>query len=469
MLRKRFILETFLQETSGGVCMILDKVKTHFLQFDEEKPINEMYCILVLLLPTIVLIYFQNIYISILYSLLLVALFKYFPMISAIVWLALLPFELLFRNSGILSPYLTLLFLAFYYLAQLFYRRGIRVSPRFLGWFVMIGFLSLFSALANPPLLLGIRNVISLGTVLFMITFIYILWQNDKRVEKSIINTIFITTLIASVFAVFLKTGVRVGLGDNIRSFSNILGLSSMLLFNNLINMFKNKPFSTDYFRKMDFNSNINIFMFIYCLVFLLLTVSRGVILAVAIGIIVYFMTHLLMNFSKKVLKQMIVGFSSLIVGVLILSQTYLFDLIGGDILVKRFTQGIVDNVRFEFWSYALSKLEGIQFFFGYGLNSFRSIVKAGGYEYYAHSIFIDVLISIGFIGFLFFVSFILHIIYKAFINRNIFLVSFSAYTFFSFFTHGNLFSKYFWLHLLFIVLFSQVLPTKLLTKGGVK
>ena len=62
-------------------------------------------------------------------------------------------------------------------------------------------------------------------------------------------------------------------------------------------------------------------------------------------------------------------------------------------------SSGADGGIRFEIWQSALSQMTNVQWVFGAGPASFRDLAWRSGYDYYSHSVYVDVLVSTGLLG----------------------------------------------------------------------
>lgn len=158
----------------------------------------------------------------------------------------------------------------------------------------------------------------------------------------------------------------------------------------------------------MLFSSKKKLFssLFLICLVCcfsaLLLTQSRGQLLALLLSVVVSVLTLYRVKIFY-VLRQQSVYIPIMVLMALSLAYLVYHDFDVSHLMVfKRLSSGAMDgasDIRIQIWLSALSTLDDFtHLLFGGGVNNFRSVSILG---FYAHSVFVDILFSTGVLGFL--------------------------------------------------------------------
>src|SRR5699024_1428946 len=111
--------------------------------------------------------------------------------------------------------------------------------------------------------------------------------------------------------------------------------------------------------------------------------------------------------------------------------------------ITNRINAEAADNVRTDFWSAVLQQLSPAEWIFGSGLGNFSNLSRNAGYEFYAHSVYVDILVSMGIVGLSLFVFAKIYFFINSVKNQSVLGISLLFYIIFSFATHGNISSKY--------------------------
>lgn len=146
----------------------------------------------------------------------------------------------------------------------------------------------------------------------------------------------------------------------------------------------------------------------------LLLTFSRGAFVAVAFGILLYFVAA-----KTKTKIRMIIWGSIFGIGAIYFAQSY-FNIDVVKIVTDRFTevQGDGASGRFDIWGNGL-KLFSDNPFFGIGIYNYRSYSNnMFGIDHYMHNTFLEVLTESGMVGFILYSLFFLGLFRMFYKNR---------------------------------------------------
>lgn len=359
-------------------------------------------------------------------------------------WMILVPFEATFRQMSISSPFtpfLTIftLFIVYKLLSNNDKRFSLLVFPIIFLFISTLAFINLGLDVQQAKAIILLASVILIIPVMLFFFMDY-----DQALDHVTYSLIFITCF-ALIFATRENNGLRLTLGGNVRNISNLLGTTITLL---LYRLFKSLKELNRYSLLFKHWQNLMMLSFmIFFMYFLNLTLSRGVILAVLFVIISFFGLEIVLNFNRKKLFLFIASFFIIIVLSFLFINSSLPTLLGLETLFFRFRwEFLVNNVRFDLWRFAISKLSVTQLIFGIGLSRFKDFVADGGFIYYAHSVFIDALVSMGIIGLLSIFWLFIRPSINTLRKLSFGVIPILIYLLISFATHGNVFSKYFWL-----------------------
>lgn len=293
-----------------------------------------------------------------------------------------------------------------------------------------------------------------LNTVLIFISVSFVSYIFANQIIKNERNLHYIVMgLIAAALITFIVSFVASGgefrrltlgglkryEGGNVRQLANILGVSLVLLplFFKRLNDSRHSSFAV---RSLFYV--LTIFLFIG----LLLTSSRGVMLAVFLSIAAYYITA-----SKISLKNLF-----MILPVFI-GAYFLFDVlirwmeVGDSLLLleERFYDEAVEgglDSRLRIWGAGLSNMSATNYLFGHGLASFRFLALQSGVDYYSHSVFVAILTDTGLIPFSLLLLLLTRIALNIKCNKTFIALPILIYAVVSHASHGGTNSTYFWL-----------------------
>lgn len=359
------------------------------------------------------------------------------PVSGIALWVLFLPYENYYLGALSFSPFIGLTTaLAFGYFLNLIMQKS---SPNIKKELLVISFsfiiLAQLTWLFNPyPEMY--RHLVSLAISLLIFLIISTVIQT-RAYSFWVLSIIIIVASMISISTVEIS-GWRIDMGGNVRALSNVFGLSLIFLTSGLL--FKQYEVLLPYNKTRSIASLSSISLIFVIAVFLLLTVSRGVILALllSVAVMLYYgfkwaRFKISLNYRNLIIFLVTLGLTTYI-GLNYLGRT-------SEQLIRRISQNPFENVRFQIWESVFNSLNGLEWLFGAGLGSFRQL-SAG---YYAHSIFIDTLVSLGFIGLSVLLIF-LFLIYRRMVkSKNILGLGLITYLIISFATHGSLANKYFW------------------------
>lgn len=298
-------------------------------------------------------------------------------------------------------------------------------------------------------------HVIAIVILIFFISDI-ISQQIIKREGNIylIANAFIASALIASFTSFFTSYGdevKRMALGDNIRELANIVGLGIILLIT--FYFFKGKTV-----RDAVTESQYKLFSKVKWLILIVLigglisTMSRGVVFAVCLSFGILAIASIVKNIITRnaplIFRGMIVLVGVLGLGILY-GEVFLTNInINTELLAERFSGESVEGgtgIRQEIWKAGISGLEGWQILYGHGLSSFKMLATQNGYNYYAHSVFVDTLVTTGILGAGILLLLLVYIIKNIFWLKDYHTLSIFVYMIFAYISHGTMFSQGFW------------------------
>lgn len=384
----------------------------------------------------------SNLFIYILW-LLVIFLSLFNPIFAVVGWISSLPYEVLFKNYALINPFIIInILLVVLTLIVIMKEKKILFKDIiiYMVLFVLVSMLPMPKHFYNQ---IYLRSIISLISVLSGFYSIAYLLSLDKDNFRLIVYNIFISTLFVSLLSLLIFDSQRLSLMGNVRSIANIVGLSIVLIFAILLE----KKIYLKIRKYTDKKQLVLYLLLIIFFFFLLLTVSRGVILSVLFTIVLLAAFTMVkvtrIEFQKHQRKIVFIFILSFLTIFLLFTLGKELELI--KLLTKRFSVKISDNVRWEFWSYAINSLDKIELFIGAGIGSFKSIVS-DKFNYYSHSIYVDILVSTGLLGLILNLLFFIYLFIKIIKEQRIVPFTILTFTLFSFFSHGSLSTKYFWL-----------------------
>lgn len=227
--------------------------------------------------------------------------------------------------------------------------------------------------------------------------------------------------------------------GGSVRQLANILGVSLVLLplFFKRLN---DSRYSSVVVRPLFYALTM------FLLIGLVLTSSRGVILAVVLSIIVYFFSA-----NKVSIKN------SFFILISLISAYFVFNILISWLEVsnslslteERFNNEAIEGglgSRLRIWGAGLSNMSAANYLFGHGLASFRFLALQSGVDYYSHSVFVAILTDTGLIPFSLLLILLARIALNIKCNKTFIALPILIYAVVSHASHGGTNSTYFWL-----------------------
>ncbi|NMA73513.1 MAG: hypothetical protein GX963_05000 [Bacteroidales bacterium] len=253
-----------------------------------------------------------------------------------------------------------------------------------------------------------------------------------RLINKSIIFSVF-SAFSSVLFSSGLAGIGRMGLGGNLRKMANTV--SPAVIVTGCQLFFKQHVwgFNTDKPSKL-----ANYVAFAFCVLVLLMTISRGAYLAVAVALAG---TFLLAFFWGDVGKRVV---RFVLLGIVFLTLLYFsIPIIDDYVLAGRFQRVALSNwggnPRWEIWMGAISQLRPVEFLFGAGMGTYSDLELLTGHNYYAHSIYVDTLVTVGVPAFIVLVLFMLSSFLRAIKSRVPYSFALILLTTWLYSTHGTL------------------------------
>lgn len=277
--------------------------------------------------------------------------------------------------------------------------------------------------------------------IMYLLFFITIYNWSKNNFDLEYISLIASVTILFVYIYYFITTdpiiGGRFVVDYSTRQIANFAGPSIILLL-----------FSIMYNDKY---KNIKSLLLVLCLGMLLSTQSRGVIIALLVSIAIY----LFINIYNKHISNHKIIITAISIIVLIPILLYISSHFGVDIerAKTRMTseEEFIDNIRLQIWMIAFYNIDILGLFIGSGMDSFSIILSestGGLYEYYAHSVFIDAIFSIGVIGFIGLLILQLYSIRVSLLKKNYIGLVLMIYIIISYAFHGTITRPDYWFYL---------------------
>lgn len=331
-------------------------------------------------------------------------------------------------------------------------------------YFVFFG-LALFTLMVSQKftgLNYYIIYVISLTVSLLSVWVIIIEPKSIKIIAKAILFSVIISFVLGTFD---IQTLGRLSYNSSTRTVANAAGLAAFFLFYQIyIGSLKQGFPLIDYKNKG--------LMFLIAMAIIVLSSNRGVMLATMVGITVSFFCDIFfrtqmnkMSLNVKAIVKFVLVIASLITLVIVVDNLLFSGNFLNARLISRLSEmapGSRENIRYEIWKAAISQLDEYQLFFGAGIGTFREYAIAGGKDYYAHSLFVDLIVTQGLLAFFVLVAFMAKLAIKFCLKGDSFGLGLLAYTITSYYTYGAVHNAYqFWVLFGFIYGVSQLRTIK--------
>lgn len=260
-------------------------------------------------------------------------------------------------------------------------------------------------------------------------------------------NSIFVAAIILMVFGfVTGEHNWRLSIFRNVRSIANVVGLTLVVYAGCYLNKMNQDVGKLLFLTRYKILNIISLGMLFIGLVFGL---SRGMILTVVLSVMNMFLFGLLWKKQMEIKKGKTVIFISLIVLLVGISIKFFLD---NPVYLNYISKNPFENVRFKIWMAAISNIEGVNWIIGSGIGQFKNLANLGGLNFYAHSIYVDTLASLGLIGVFIMFYYLLHLGFGLFKTKNILGLGVYTYLIMAFSTHGHINTSLFWIALGFVM-----------------
>jgi hypothetical protein len=386
-----------------------------------------------------------------------------YPIVGMAGWIMVIPFQtyvgeiLNFTPFYLLTP-LVIISIALHHFANGKFQVRLLKTGTLLGLSVL--FVSLLSII-NSEFSANDEFRVILSFVILMAMMLIVAWfvSHHKLAFWIIVHAIIwgglLAGLIALLYGDLLSVEsvwyLKLGAGSGKRTIAEPVGMAlTILILGQITNKKSNK--NNEVFIIPYYKHRITTFFLILILItILVLTITRGTILALGMSVIVvFFLSNLeTFNFGTILKKLFIIIFLTLIV--IYFSVTYIDIVLTEGQIVERIMSVVTENEeepRWFLWGSTLSKMTYIQWIIGTGPGTFREMSWLSGLDYYAHSVYIDIFVTMGLLGLLPVAFFITHLIWIFWKNRNFLGIGLWVYILVSFATSGALSTKSFWIFL---------------------
>jgi len=296
----------------------------------------------------------------------------------------------------------------------------------------------------------GLRPFVSLFLLLAMAGLI------STEVERSITNFWVlshalvwsaIAVLAISILSLDVESAWRLAVGGqqgaDVRNLANRLGIAFMLVVGGLVYEYRGAGKSFFPFQ------NRPLAQVSFLLLFgagVAATVSRGVILAILVGLLVMVISNLFVRRSPLVLNGKRAFISIMLIGMIgAISVLYIDIYIAQGHLTRRVMEAVSDpgeSNRIRIWNNVLRQLNGSEWIIG----ATRGFKTLSTQNFYAHSVFFDALVTMGLLGLGGLLAFFVYVGIKLVASHNTYGIGLLFFLGVSFATYGSLASKQFWL-----------------------
>ncbi len=254
-----------------------------------------------------------------------------------------------------------------------------------------------------------------------------------------------------------IGTGGRLAIGGNVRAVANVVGLGLFILIASALLKRRDFFYHEQGERMFPLENNITLRAFFILLLgfFLAATAMRGMIVALAGGLFAVIVVSMLFSGDRRNRFQLsiwalpIIGI--VIYSVMVLTLTYIDpEILGGQFALRmeRLIYEPLSDPRVAIWMGTLGQLVGKEWFFGTGLGTFRWMAAQAGFFFYAHSVFVDLLVEMGVVALFSMLGFLGLVFHKFYKQKNVFGIGLLVFLILSFSTHGSSSSKAFWITL---------------------
>lgn len=415
----------------------------------QERKTNQINISLVIITLLLILFYVLNskaIFVVILFISFLVITIQ--PSLGIGIWLLCYGFYYSIEEiMGVKQHFFLIPILLYSVLIFIIKQGTVKVSKGLYLFFILMVGITLLSLLNSRELITSVTPFVLINLNILLFIFITGLIRKDSKILEYV-NQAIVLAMIAAFFSVIFSTGLtdvgRLSIGGNVRKMANIVSPAIIILF--LHSYFLENKTITRY--TLPFNRSSNFILLLLSTSILIMTVSRGAILTVIVTILLFVLINLYWGFITKR------GIYLFFLTIFLIPLFYIFiPLLDAYILDGRLARVSLNkwkgNPRLDIWKSGIEQLNSTEYLFGSGMGTYRELEVLTGHSYYAHSVYIDTLVTIGIPAFIILASLIIIIFITTIKNRNPYGLSIIILTFILYLTHGTLSgSTEFWIFL---------------------
>lgn len=305
---------------------------------------------------------------------------------------------------------------------------------------LITGYLDYFHVLAVYILIFLASNIIAQQII-----------KNEENIFL-IGNAFIASALIATVSSFFTSDDYsRLGLADSVRQLSNLIGTGLVLLVT--LYFVKCKPYNDKInVNQYKFINRVKWGLIVALIAGLVTTVSRGSILATSLSVGVLLLLSFVESLRRLKVKSLVKG-GVILVTFATLTFAYGVRILESlnfrtEVLLRRFDTEEMEGgtgIRERIWEAGISGLEGSKIIYGHGVSSFRMLASKKGYDFYAHSVFVDTLVTTGLLGLSVLLLLLLSLFFKGVKYWDLVVIPILVFVVFNYITHGTMKSDGFW------------------------
>ena len=372
-----------------------------------------------------------------------------YPVSGASAWVMVVPLENYVVNIIGVSPFIILIpaVVAGMVSNMIIAERRLTGMPgaRF-ALSLLIAFM--LSAIASDSLDIGqLRMIVSAALMLIM--SLSIAWSIST--DELGIWVVGHASIVAAIITVYIGLGTgdvswRIAVGDNVRLLANSVGVALIFVVSALM-----QTSSKDHPTLPYQGSRASLLVIaIMCVASIAATVSRGVMAAIVIVLICSSIGSIVFNDSQSRLRTVARNGSVLllvaVVGIVLVP--YIDQLIAGGRLMERILLAWYnpeENLRWTIWASAIGGMAQAEWIIGSGPGTFRALAQSAGYDFYAHSVYIDIFVSTGIIGVGVLLAYIMYVFWNVVNHKSVLGLALCLFLLIGFVTHGSASTKEFW------------------------
>lgn len=332
--------------------------------------------------------------------------------------------------------------IAIFFVRLLASKESLLAKP-YLSFILVVLFFALLGTLTS-----GYYEYFNTVLIYISVTFVSYIFANQIIKNEENLHYIVMGLVVAALIAFVVSFiasggdfrrltlgGLKRYEGGNVRQLANVLGVALVLLpilFKKLGNSVAVRPMLYA--------------LTLFLIIGLVLTSSRGVMLAVFLSITAYFIVV-----SRLSLKNLFLILSALIGAYFIFDVLISWLNVADSLLLleDRFDDEAIEGglgSRLRIWGAGLSNMTATNYLFGHGFSSFRFLALQSGVDYYSHSVFMAILTDTGLITFSLLLILLAHIALNIKRNKTFMAFPILIYAVVSHASHGSINSTYFWL-----------------------